>query len=138
MIPPTTGVTVAAAAEKQRLEQEEEEEMTAPGNESPQFEYKILRSATRAFKHPNTLRQALEEEARAGWELLEKFDDARVRPRRPSDCRSRDNTLAQDPYRTWFGMSQSRYLLWVVLGALVGSVALVAVMVLVLWLLLRH
>lgn len=47
------------------------------------WEFKILRSATGAFRKPNLLRQILDEESRAGWVLVEKFDSQRIRLKRP-------------------------------------------------------
>lgn len=67
---------------------------------SGKFEYKIIRSAWGAFKDPTKFRAALDEEARAGWELLEKLDESRARLRRSIDCRNGDAGLGQDPYRT--------------------------------------
>jgi hypothetical protein len=51
----------------------------------------------------------LQEEARAGWTMVEKFDDTRVRLKRPAGPHGNDATLGFDPYRTWVGMSQWRY-----------------------------
>lgn len=97
----------AAAARAKK--QEEEEEMTPYSAEDSlaNWEFKIIRSGTGAFGHPEKLRKALEEEARAGWELLEKFDDNRVRLRRPVTARNDDFSLDFDPYRTWIGVSES-------------------------------
>lgn len=83
-------------------------------------EYKILRSATGAFKDPAKFRAALDEEARAGWELLEKLDNSRARLRRSTECRKRDADLEQDPYRTSVGMSETALALCIVAAALGG------------------
>ena len=95
--------------------------MTAPdtGAAGP-CEDKIIRSATTAFKKPAALRAALAVEAHAGWELLEKFDDARVRLRRHVRWREQDAELPQDPYRTWVGISEGTLTLWIVLGTFLG------------------
>ena len=87
-------------------------------------EYKIIRSTTGAFKNPAKFRAVLEEEARAGWDLLEKLDDARVRLRRSVSWRQKDGELSQDPYRTKVGMSETALALWIVFGALAGSALL--------------
>lgn len=60
----------------------------------------------------------LEEEARAGWTVIEKFDNGRVRLKRPASARASDATLGFDPYRTWVGISQTRLVLMIVLAAL--------------------
>ena len=93
------------------------------------IEYKIIRSATGAFKDPAKFRAALDEEARAGWELVEKLDNSRARLRRSTECRQRDAELGQDPYRTQVGMSEIALALsivvpiLVVLALLLGAVA---------------
>ena len=104
--------------------------MTAPdAGEAGPYEYKIIRSATATFKKPAALRAALEEEARADWELLEKFDDARVRLRRHVRWREKDADLAQDPYRTRVGISEGTLALWIVLGTLLGTPAVIALVI---------
>src|SRR5678816_1729729 len=66
------GGAIAAAARRKR-EQREEEEMTDYTRDDLEkgYEFKIVRSATGAFKKPQTLRLVVEQEARAGWTLLE-------------------------------------------------------------------
>jgi len=111
------GGAAAAAAEAERQRQWEEEEMMSQ-EYSEESEYKILRSATAAFRNPNHLRNALEEEARAGWMLLEKFDDQRLRLKRPISARKLDAELTFDPYRTYYGIGQGKLALWIVIGTL--------------------
>ena len=41
--------------------------------------------------------------------MVEKFDDSRLRLKRPAGARINDATLGFDPYRTRVGMSQWRY-----------------------------
>lgn len=88
------------------------------------WEFKILRSSTSAFRKPEALRQAVEEERRAGWVLVEKFDNQRLRFKRPASARSGDGALGIDPYRTSFGMSETK-LLAVVLSIVFGTMGLV-------------
>jgi hypothetical protein len=97
-----------AAAEQAR---KEEEEMTpyTPQDLNKNWEFKILRCVTGRFRDPIWLSGFLQEEARAGWTMVEKFDDTRVRLKRPAGARANDATLGFDPYRTWVGMSQWRY-----------------------------
>lgn len=130
MTVPINAAAAAAAAEARRR-QEEEEEMTAPDAGEPgSYEYKIIRSSTGAFRKPEFLRATLEEEAHAGWELQEKFDNARVRLRRHVRWRQKDAELSQDPYRTWVGVSEATLAVWIVVGVLVGIPALIAVVAL--------
>lgn len=91
------------------------------------FEYKIIRSVTGAFKDPAKFRSALDEEARAGWELVEKLDNSRARLRRSIECRKRDADLGQDAYRTQIGMSETVLALWIVAATLVGIALLFGV-----------
>ena len=72
-----------------------------------EWEFKFLRSNTRAFAKPDVLRRVVEEEARAGWVLLEKFDDMRLRFKRPISARDNDHRLDFDPYRSHYGKPMS-------------------------------
>ena len=92
-------------------------------------EYKIIRSATGAFKDPAKFRAALDEEARAGWELVEKLDNSRARLRRSTECRKRDAELGQDPYRTQIGMSETALVLAIVVYVLIGVALLIGAVV---------
>jgi len=116
----STGAAAAAAAARRRQEQEEEDMTMMNTDHSGAVEYKIIRSATGAFKDPAKFRAALDEEARAGWELLEKLDNSRARLRRSTDCRKRDAELGQDPYRTQVGMSEGALAISIIGVALLG------------------
>jgi hypothetical protein len=112
----------AAAAEARRLsEQQEEEEMTSyrPQDLAEGWEFKILRSNLNAFRKPERLRAILEEEKRGGWTLVEKFDDARIRLKRPAGTKVVEEDLASgyDPYRTVVGASP-RIAVLTILGAI--------------------
>jgi hypothetical protein len=69
------------------------------------WEFKIVRSATGKFKNRDFVRELCQEEAKAGWELLEKFDDNRIRFKRRVEKRDQDHYLQSDPYRTNVGIS---------------------------------
>ena len=119
----------AAAAEKRRQMRrlaEEEEDMARYtqddlGND---WEFKIVRSESGAFRKPEAVKTLLEEEARAGWIMLEKFDDRRVRFKRARSARNRDALLPPDvdPYRTRYGAPTARYAMLATM--LLGLVAL--------------
>jgi hypothetical protein len=98
----------AAAAEQQRREQEEEHEMTpySPGDLAGDWEFKILRSASGDFRKPERLAEILEQEGKAGWVLVEKFDNRRIRLKRRTEARKDDRSLGFDPYRTYVGASE--------------------------------
>jgi hypothetical protein len=122
----SAAAVAAAAAAAARARRQEEEEMTAYTNEDlvQGFEFKILRANTNAFRKPEVLRLALEEEARAGWTLVEKFDDARVRLKRPANAKQNDSSLTVDPYRSVYGLGQGA-----LAAMIVGSIAAVLIVV---------
>jgi hypothetical protein len=111
----------AAAAAKRRQEIEEEEFMTTYTAEDlrEDWEFKIVRANFEAFRNPATLQHVIEEEARAGWMLVEKFDNGRVRFKRPASARANDHILSPDidPYRTHIGGTNAA-----LVGAIIGLV----------------
>lgn len=111
----------AAQAALQALMEEEEEMTNYTHDDLNNYEFKILRSAISGFRSPETLAKALEEESVHGWQLVEKFDDARIRLKRPRGAKSRVNTGAgagTDPYRTQYGISDGRFAIYIVTGTL--------------------
>jgi hypothetical protein len=114
----------AAAEEAHRRLLEEEEEMT---NYSAQdmdggWEFKIVRANTGVFRNPAEFEKLVNEEAQSGWILLEKFDNTRVRFKRPLSARRNDASLPQgvDPYRTQYGLSPLVFAL-ILTGVIVGA-----------------
>lgn len=69
-----------------------------------EWEYKIVRAKRPIFGNPATFARLCREEALAGWILLEKFDNRRVRFKRPLHLREDldASTLPFDPYRTQY------------------------------------
>jgi hypothetical protein len=124
------GASAAAAAQAAlRRQHEEEESMTDyRPEELAGFEFKILRSATSRFKDPAFLQQTLTEEAKAGWTLVEKFDNGRVRLKRPVAARSGDASLSFDAYRTWAGISDNQMALRII-GVVLGVILLAILIV---------
>jgi hypothetical protein len=120
----------AATERKRRMEAEEEEDMTHYTNKDLEdgWEFKIVRSSFGGFRKPDRLASLLEEEAQAGWEMVEKFDDYRVRFKRPRSARKNDNMLPGyiDPYRTQYGTFGRQKAL--VIGLIMGVALLVAVL----------
>jgi hypothetical protein len=119
----------AAAAARMRREQQEEEELTPYTHKdlAEDWEFKILRSVTGKFRDAAWLQSILDEEARAGWQLVEKFDNARVRLKRPASARARDATLGFDAYRTSVGISQASFTILILL-LVFGFIGLVTVL----------
>jgi hypothetical protein len=101
-------VAIQQALERRRSLREEEEMTDYRRDDLDQgWEFKILRSNYGAFRNPQTLARVLQEESIAGWTLLEKFDDQRIRLKRPVSSRLNDAQLpaGYDAYRTRFGIS---------------------------------
>jgi len=128
----------ASAARRRRMELEkEEEEMTQYTQKDldEDWEFKIVRSSTAAFHKREVLDKLLEEEARAGWVMLEKMDDSRVRFKRPRRARAQDDYLPADvdPYRTNYGAwsSQRTMMSLVAVGLAIFLVLGIALFVLV-------
>lgn len=111
-------VAIHAAIEAKRKKDEEEEQLTNYRKEELEqgWEFKILRSALSEFKNPAVFARAVETERIGGWELVEKFDDERVRFRRPVAARSRDSMLpaGYDPYRTRHGMGEGTLAVYII------------------------
>jgi hypothetical protein len=128
-VPVNTASTAAAAAAAEMMRKEEEEMTTYTREDLTEgWEFKILRSMTSAFKHPEKLQAALEEESKSGWVLVEKFDDSRIRLKRPASAKEYDVHPGVDPYRTYVGISQGRYVFWIVVVS-IGIPALIALAV---------
>lgn len=113
----------ALAATRLAQQQQEEEDMAeyAQDDLRKDWEFKIVRSDSAVFRKPEVLNRLLEEEAQAGWVLLEKLDDSRIRFKRPRSARSRDAYLPPDvdPYRTQYGApTAQRAQIAVVIGLL--------------------
>jgi hypothetical protein len=116
----------AAAARRRRLE-EEEHDLTSyePRDLNEDWEFKILRSMTGAFKNAQKMRDALDEEAKAGWVFVEKFDNGRIRLKRPASARQRDQFAEIDPYRTFVGYTEGQYVA-IVLAWVFGTMIFIA------------
>ncbi len=99
-------MAAVAAAQQQKLRQQEEEEMTEYSkNDLDGWEFKIVRANLKSFRNSHELNGLLQEESQAGWELVEKFDDHRLRLKRKISARKNDYNLSIDPYRTTIGPS---------------------------------
>jgi hypothetical protein len=109
---------------------QEEAEMTpySKADLAEDWEFKIIRSTVGTFKNPAKMRAILEQEARAGWVLVEKFDYSRIRLKRPASARANDANLDFDPYRTSVGLSELG-LVFIILGSIFGVLALIFLIV---------
>jgi hypothetical protein len=123
----------AAAAADRRRREEEEEQMTpySPNDLAENWEFKILRSATAAFKDSAVMQRYLAEETGAGWTLVEKFDNSRIRLKRPAAARQNDAQCTFDPYRTHVGMSEARLAVTIAASVICGFAVLFTVIALI-------
>jgi hypothetical protein len=132
-------VTAAtAAAERQRM-YEEEEQMTRYSDDELQndWEFKIVRAYRAVFAKPEAFKKLLSEEERAGWILLEKLDNSRVRFKRRRSGQANDAQLISegiDPYRTQYGTSQ---MVIVLVIAIIGIIFVFGFMAFIIFLNLR-
>jgi hypothetical protein len=71
------------------------------------WEFKIVRAHRDVFRNPVVFQKLCEEEALAGWIMLEKIDDRRVRFKRLIALREvlDASKLSYDPYRCHYGSS---------------------------------
>ncbi|MEW5993967.1 MAG: hypothetical protein AB1744_06185 [Candidatus Zixiibacteriota bacterium] len=121
------GAAAAAAARAARMREEEEDMTKYTKDDLEGWEFKIVRANTRRFKNYREVQRICQEEAKAGWELVEKLDDSRMRFKRRTDNRANDHLLDVDPYRTQVGISQGN-----ILAVVLGIIAVIAGVVIVL------
>ena len=88
------------------------------------WEFKIVRANRDLFCDPNVLEKLCQEEAIAGWILLEKLDNRRVRFKRLIALRNTLDAeqLSYDPYRSHYGSSFTPL-------TLLGAIAAITVIV---------
>jgi hypothetical protein len=70
-----------------------------------ELEYKVITSQTPLFADTSKMHEVLEQEAKAGWRLLEKQDNFRIKLQRDISLRENDKNLEIDAYRTAVGVS---------------------------------
>ena len=73
-------------------------------------EYKVITANTALFANTAKLHAVLKEESAAGWELVEKLDNYKVRLVRDISARANDANCSIDPYRTDVGMNKIAYM----------------------------
>ncbi len=118
------GAAAAAAAAAKRRREQEEERMTAYARDDLEgWEFKIVRSIDNRFKRREKLERLCREEATAGWEMIEKLDNSRIRFKRRVDRRVADPQMPIDPYRTQVGLSELG-LVAVIIGVMGAGIGL--------------
>ena len=70
-----------------------------------ELEYKVIQAQTPLFASTPKMHEILDEEAAAGWRLLEKEDNYRIKLQREISHRENDKNLSIDAYRTSVGVS---------------------------------
>ncbi len=127
----TTAAIVAANKKRRQMEYEEEHLTKYNSNDLEGWEFKIVRSTTGKFKSQEFVQQVVQEESQNGWEMLEKFDNGRIRFKRKTSRRSMDQYAKIDPYRSTVGMGEGSLVLVILLtvfgsiGVLLGVIFLV-------------
>lgn len=71
------------------------------------WEFKIVRADGGEFADQQHLDAMLRQEAKAGWTIVEKYDNQHVRLKRPINARYQDSHLPYDvdPYRTTYSLT---------------------------------
>ena len=100
----TIGTVLATHQQQMRVEEERMTKYTREELEED-WEFKIVRASSPVFRKPEVLQKLMQEEAVAGWKMVEKFDDSRIRFKRPLSAKEQDAYLPEgvDPYRTQYG-----------------------------------
>lgn len=119
------GAAAAAAAAEEARRREEEERLTNYTKEdlNEGWEFKILRSGL-ALKQER-FKEICEEEAKNGWQLVEKFDQTRIRFKRPISARENDQYAEIDPYRTNYSKGTGKVVA-IILGITFLTMAIIA------------
>ncbi len=127
---------MAATADenRRRISMSEEEGMSRYSNQDldGDWEFKFVRASSPVFRKPEALRKLLAEEAVAGWTMVEKFDDSRIRFKRPHSAQAGDALLPDgvDPYRSLYGTSTLAYAtIGLTLGLLIALALLLLLLV---------
>jgi hypothetical protein len=102
------------------------------------WEYKVVHAPNGEFGQREHLRAVLRQEGRAGWVMVEKYDDRQVLFRRPRSASWWDDRLPPgvDPYRSVYTAVYENdwvYALALAAGVMFVIVALVILVVLVSW-----
>jgi len=118
---------LAAAAAARRRRQEEERMPSYSGDDLNGWEFKIVTSNFGRFRDYSAVQKICQEEAETGWELVEKFDNYRLRFKRRVERRSNDHLARLNPYRTSPGVSwnaKTTALILAIVLLLVGAAVL--------------
>lgn len=70
-----------------------------------ELEYKVVQASTPFFAKSQNIDAVMAEEAKAGWRLLEKCDNYKLRLQRDISHRANDKNLSTDAYRSQVGIN---------------------------------
>jgi hypothetical protein len=119
-IGPVVGAGAATAAAAQQAEEDEciwqlEQEL------GPEWEFKVVRSLGGGFRGLDALREVMEAEAEADWEIAHKIDDGRLIFKRQVLAQYDDHLRKPHvkPYREYYGRSYA-----IVVALLIGVLLL--------------
>ncbi|MEE8577655.1 MAG: hypothetical protein V3T31_10405 [candidate division Zixibacteria bacterium] len=120
MVPIIAAVVGSSAAHAAAAKAREEEEKLTKynSNDLDNWEFKIIRSSFGRFNSQENIQKVCTEEAAAGWELVEKFDNHRLRFKRRTERRGQDIHATIDPYRSCVGSSGLGMKMGLLLGGL--------------------
>ena len=116
---PIIAASAAAAAAQRRAEEEERMENYSTDDLQNDWEFKIVRGNQEAFRNHAIFTKLVDEEKQAGWVLLEKFDNSRIRFKRQRAKQAHDEQLISqgiDPYRTQYGTFLAKYMMIAMVG----------------------
>lgn len=119
-------IMMAVEASERRKKARAEVIHYSPEDLSDGWEFKVVRANPQAFRSHEAFDKVFDQERRAGWIMLEKLDEARVRFKRPVSQREHDILLGPDvePYRTEAAAPAVWWMLLLVIAVL-GGVALI-------------
>ena len=72
-----------------------------------ELEYKVVQSTTPLFATSKKIDEVMTEEAQAGWQLVEKYDNYKMRLQRDISHRANDKNLGFDAYRSQMGVNNA-------------------------------
>ena len=116
---PIIAASAAAAAAQRRAEEEERMATYSTDDLKDDWEFKIVHGSQEAFRNHAVLTKLVDEEKQAGWVLLEKFDNSRIRFKRQRAMQTHDEQLLSqgiDPYRTQYGIFPMTYMMIAMVG----------------------
>ena len=127
---PIIAASAAAAAAQHRAEEEEGMATYSTDDLQNDWEFKIVRGNQEAFRNHTVLTKLVDEEKQAGWVLLEKFDNSRIRFKRQRAMQAHDEQLISqgiDPYRTQYGTFLAKYTMMIAALAIAALFFVIAI-----------